>query len=95
MPIFNFCMKHYKSLIELHAANNFAPPENPLISLVMCSGICTENAGMSYTGDFYRIGLKKIKSGEMIYGKTKYDHNSGSMSFIKPRQIVGASDSIK
>ncbi|WP_158796118.1 AraC family transcriptional regulator [Pedobacter sp. L105] len=85
-------MKHYKNLIDLHSANNFAPPENPLISLVICNGICSENAGMSYTGDFYRIGLKKIKSGEMIYGKTKYDHNSGSMSFVKPRQIVGASD---
>lgn len=34
------------------------------------------------------ISFKKIKSGEMIYGRTKYDHDSGTMSFIKPRQVI-------
>jgi AraC family transcriptional activator of pobA len=85
-------MKHYKSLIELHAAHGYAPPENPLISLVKCQGTCQSMIEDHYTTDFYRIGLKKIKSGEMVYGRTKYDHNSGSMSFVKPRQIIGSRD---
>jgi len=29
-----------------------------------------------------------MKSGVMQYGKTKYDHDLGSMSFLKPRQVL-------
>jgi AraC-like DNA-binding protein len=34
------------------------------------------------------IGLKKLKSGFILYGRTKYDHDCGSMMFVKPRQII-------
>jgi AraC-like DNA-binding protein len=34
------------------------------------------------------IGFKKLKSGQILYGRTKYDHDSGSMSFFKPRQVL-------
>jgi AraC family transcriptional activator of pobA len=81
-------MNHFKSLSALHHANSYPPPENPLISLVKCTGTC-HNAGMLHTSDFYQIGLKKMKAGVMHYGKTQYDHDRGSMSFVKPNQIVG------
>lgn len=84
-------MNHFKTLIELHQANGFPLPENPLISLVDCTGqrTCSLNRGNEYTSDFYMIGFKKLKSGTMLYGKTKYDHDLGSLSFIRPRQIIG------
>lgn len=85
-------MKHYKNLFDLHAAHGFPAPENPLMSLVKCQGMCSANQGEPYSTDFYRIGLKTIKSGEMLYGRTKYDHQSGSMSFVKPRQLIGTRD---
>jgi AraC-like DNA-binding protein len=44
------------------------------------------------TGDFYMIALKKIREGHMLYGKTKYDYNNGSMVFTKPRQIIEVSN---
>ncbi len=28
----------------------------------------------------------------MLYGRTKYDHNSGSLSFVKPRQVIEIRD---
>lgn len=80
-------MKHYKSLIELHSDNGFPPPENPLISMYRCNQECTIG-DREFTSDFYMIGFKKLKSGVILYGRTKYDHNSGSMMFIKPRQII-------
>ncbi len=80
-------MKHFKTLIELHHAKGFAPPENPLISLVRCTNSCSIDR-TEFTGDFYMIGFKKLKSGAFLYGRTKYDHDNGSMSFIKPRQVV-------
>jgi AraC family transcriptional activator of pobA len=80
-------MKHFKTLVDLHRENGFSPPENPQISLYRCNHSC----GMGdreFTTDFYMIGFKKIKSGAMMYGRTKYDHENGSMFFAKPRQII-------
>jgi AraC family transcriptional regulator, transcriptional activator of pobA len=84
-------MLHFKSLADLTRANGFPAPEHPLLSLVTCTGSCT-NPGVDHTSDFYMIGFKKMKSGTMHYGKTKYDHDRGSMSFVRPRQIIGLRD---
>lgn len=80
-------MKHYKSLSELNRENGFPLPENPLLSLVQCNKTCTIG-DRAFTSDFYMIGFKKLKSGIFLYGRTKYDHDNGSMSFVKPRQII-------
>jgi len=80
-------MKHFKTLAELHRANGFPPPENPMLSLFLCKNTCSIGE-TEFTGDFYAIGFKKLKSGMFLYGRTKYDHDSGSMSFVKPRQVI-------
>ncbi|HEY4328016.1 MAG TPA: AraC family transcriptional regulator [Mucilaginibacter sp.] len=80
-------MKHYKTLSELSRENGFAPPENPLMSLHRCNVACPIG-DREFTTDFYIIGFKKLKSGVIMYGRTKYDHENGSMYFIKPRQMV-------
>lgn len=84
-------MNHFKSLSEAHRILGFAPPEHPLISVMMCDSTTFKN-DISYTCDFYLIAFKKMKSGVIQYGKTKYDHDLGSMSFIKPRQVVDMRD---
>lgn len=86
-------MKHYKTITELYTTNGFPPPENPLLGLVTFEELrgCTF-AHDVFTMDFYKIALKKVKSGTILYGKTKYDHDNGSMAFIKPRQIIQMSD---
>ncbi|SEM37281.1 transcriptional regulator, AraC family [bacterium A37T11] len=80
-------MKHYKNLIELHQANGFPPPEHPLFSVYQCNKICTIG-NRAFTSDFYMIGLKRIVSGHILYGRTKYDHECGSLMFFKPRQVI-------
>lgn len=84
-------MIHFKSLTEMHRANGFPPPENPMLSLLRCNGTCSFG-NMEFTSDFYMIAWKKMKSGVMVYGRTKYDHDSGSLYFIKPRQVVKMQD---
>jgi AraC-like DNA-binding protein len=81
-------MKHLKTLTEIHQQYGFPPPEHPLFSLIKCDCSCIKT-GIEHTSEFYVIGFKKFKSGTMLYGKTKYDHDRGSMSFIKPGQFVG------
>lgn len=82
-------MKHYKTISELHKDSNFEAPEQPMISLIHCDDVNTCSIGQSkFTCDFYMIALKKIASGSFLYGKSKYDHDNGSMSFVKPRQAM-------
>jgi len=80
-------MKHYQNLTDLHRENGFTPNENPLFGIVQCNGLCSL-ADREFTSDFYMIGFKKLKSGVILYGRTKYDHDCGSMMFTKPRQII-------
>ena len=85
-------MKHFKTISELAQAEGFPPPENPLFSLNLISESNNELRNMEITCDFYIICLKKLKSGVILYGKTKYDHDMGSMFFMKPRQILTVQD---
>lgn len=80
-------MKHYKNLSELHRDNGFTAPENPLFSIYQCNHSC-QMGNREFTSDFYMIGFKKIIAGNILYGRTKYDHESGSMMFFRPRQLI-------
>ena len=80
-------MKHYKSLIELSRMAGTPPPRIPLMNIVECNKVCSLGSE-EFTGDFYMIGFKKFISGMFMYGRTIYDHDNGSMSFIKPRQAL-------
>jgi AraC family transcriptional activator of pobA len=80
-------MQHFKNLADMHRFNGFSLPENPLFSLFRCTQTCSLGE-REFTSDFYMIGFKKLKSGTIMYGRTRYDHDNGSMMFIKPRQII-------
>jgi len=82
-------MKHFKKISDLHEVLGVKPPEHPLFSVAYGErDNCTVISELEFTSAFYIIGFKKLKSGQMLYGKTKYDHDLGSMSFIKPQQKV-------
>ncbi len=80
-------MKHYTKLSEMHADNHFPPPESPLFSIYRCTNNCSMG-DREFTSDFYMIAMKKLKSGVILYGRTRFDHESGSMMFVKPRQVI-------
>ncbi|WP_231424717.1 AraC family transcriptional regulator [Pedobacter sp. Leaf250] len=82
-------MEHYHKISDLHEALGVKPPEHPLFSVTYGErDSCDGNSILEFSSAFYIIGFKKLKSGSMQYGKTKYDHDRGSMSFVKPRQKV-------
>jgi AraC-like DNA-binding protein len=80
-------MIHFKTISELDKAEGFPPPENPLFSLNQLTKSSRFKKDMEFTCDCYIICFKKVKSGELLYGKTKYDHNTGLMFFAKPSQV--------
>ena len=85
-------MKHFKTISELDMSEGFHPPENPLFSLNQISNSNNALKNMEITCDFYIIAFKKLKSGVILYGKTEYDHDRGSMFFMKPRQLLTVQD---
>lgn len=80
-------MTHYKTLVDLHRGNGWAPPEHPLFSIMGCQSECSLG-DREFTSDCYMIGFKKLKSGIIRYGRTAFDHSNGSMLFVRPRQII-------
>lgn len=83
-------MNHFDKISSYNQAIGLKAPEHPLFYIsrgnIEC---CNVGKDSEFTADFYIIIFKKVESGSMQYGKTKYDHNRGKMSFIKPRQITG------
>lgn len=80
-------MKHYRTIHSLLVENGWPPPEHPLLAAVRCHKACS-SGDHSFSGDFYMIGFKKLKSGIFRYGRTKYDHENGCLSFVRPRQLI-------
>ncbi|PZP44917.1 MAG: AraC family transcriptional regulator [Pseudopedobacter saltans] len=80
-------MLHYHSLSDMYHQNLWGSPEHPLFGLVGCMSSCPLG-DREFTTDCYVIAFKKIKSGHIMYGRTKFDHENGSMFFAKPRQII-------
>ena len=52
----------------------------------------SSNKEVSYTNQFYIISLKNIVSGEIIYGRTKYDSSTGTLLFSAPNQTYTVKD---
>ncbi len=86
-------MKHFSTISELHRLNNYPEPAHPQISLIRCDHRTSCSiAASEFTSDFYMISFKKMKDGVFKYGRTKYDHENGSLSFASPRQVVEIRD---
>lgn len=82
---------HFTSLSDVHRRNNYPEPEHPLLTMFRCNPLRSVTS-YEVTTDFYIIAFKKFKSGEIRYGKTRYDHQSGSMYFLKPQQVIQMKD---
>jgi len=81
-------MNHFESISAFNQATGVKPPEHPMFSILSANKDDHWGGDFEFIADFYIIGFKKLTSGSVLYGKTKYDHDLGTMSFIKPRQKV-------
>ncbi|MFZ1081824.1 MAG: AraC family transcriptional regulator [Candidatus Kryptoniota bacterium] len=83
-------MVHFKTISELDQAEGFPPPENPLFSLNLLTASSHLKSNLEFACGCYIICFKKVKVGELLYGRTKYDHDTGLMFFTKPNQVLTA-----
>ena len=87
----------FNTISEFHQFNDFPPPENPLFSVKISEenkadlSDCENNKldePTSISTGFYSISLKNVISGDIVYGKTKYDCSSGSLLCTGPNQTL-------
>ena len=90
---------NFKNITEFNQAQNLPEPENPLftvghkkLSADEIENCISTNKDISYTNQFYIISLKNIVSGEIIYGRTKYDSSTGTLLFSAPNQTYIVKD---
>jgi len=90
---------NFKSISEFNRAQNLPEPENPLFFIGHkilnddeMEHCLPSKEEVSYTNQFYIISLKKIVSGEIIYGRTKYDSSAGTLFFSAPNQTYTVKD---
>jgi AraC-like DNA-binding protein len=90
---------NFRNITEFNQAQNLPAPENPLFSIGSktlnaneIQNCVSSNKEVSYTNQFYIISLKNIVSGEITYGRTKYDCETGTLLFSAPNQTYTVKD---
>ncbi|HAS87803.1 MAG TPA: AraC family transcriptional regulator [Desulfovibrio sp.] len=84
---------HLQTITELYEFMRKPAPTHPLfaISQVRDTDGDTRNCStnpIAITSHFYTISLKKIVSGELFYGRSKYDCQNGSILLTAPGQRI-------
>lgn len=84
-----------KDISEVHDFYGFSKPKHPLVTVLPIDEHMTnfDYGDESYTFDFYQISLKEGIRGTLGYGRNEYDFKEGTMTFIKPNQIVKVENS--
>ena len=87
---------HFNTIAKQNDALGLRPPEHPLIDVLKMSSNNKDNQlscqdHISLSSGFYSISLKHITSGELMYGRTKYDCSNGTMLFFAPDQELTVS----
>ena len=79
-----------RSITEVHKLYGYDMPKHPLVSVLPIDERMTgfDYGDASYVLDFYQISLKEGLKGTMGYGRNTYDFHEGTMTFIKPGQVV-------
>lgn len=83
------------SISEVHRLLGFPKPKHPLISVLPIDERMTrfDYGDFSYTFSFYQISLKSGIKGNLSYGRNTYDFEEGTITFIRPNQIIKVENS--
>ena len=79
-----------KSITAVHDFYGFEKPKHPLVSVLPIDERMTnfDYGDHRYTLDFYQISLKEGIRGTLGYGRNTYDFQEGTMTFIRPNQVI-------
>lgn len=80
-----------KSVSELHRFYDIDKPKHPLVTVIDYTDVKPDrkNEDALYRTGFYMVMCKRIE-GTMMYGKTHYDFEEGTLMFAAPNQVLSA-----
>ncbi len=86
-------MENIIRLDNVQDYNHFLGVEtlHPLVSIADFSTIKSIKHRKKYFG-FYCVFFKELECGTILYGRSKYDYQEGTMIFISPGQVAGVDD---
>ncbi len=78
------------TITEVHDIYGYPKPKHPLLTVLPIDERMTQfdYGDRNYIFDFYQISLKEGIRGTFSYGRNEYDFQEGTMTFIKPNQVV-------
>jgi len=87
--------RHFSTIAEQNAALGIRPPAHPLLDVITLDSRAQQNEftcqdEFAISTDFYAISIKQISSGELLYGRTRYDCSNGTMIFLAPQQLFAS-----
>lgn len=81
-------MKYYRDIGSFNRDIGVHPPEHPFFSVTFGHKSDGSIEDIVFTADFYIISFQTFVSGDITYGKRKFDHGRGKMIFFRPNQTV-------
>ncbi|WP_245224761.1 AraC family transcriptional regulator [Pseudozobellia sp. WGM2] len=86
--------KVINSITELHRILGLPKPTNPLITLIDHSQEReqTDLGNQKMVLNFYNVTIKRSFQGQLKYGKSHYDFDEGTMSFLSPNQVLAVDE---
>ncbi len=78
------------SIQQIHDFWDLESPRHPLITVLPITDEMTnyDYGGKTYAMELYHVSLKQGISGSLAYGRNSYDFHDGTMTFLKPEQII-------
>lgn len=79
-----------KSISEVHTFLGLKKPKHPLVSVLPIDErmLNFDYGDHRYTFDFFQVSLKIGIKGTLIYGRNSYDFQEGTLTFMKPNQVI-------
>jgi len=78
------------SVSQVHNFYQINRPKHPLITVLPITDYMTnyDYGDHTYVANLYQISLKKGIAGSMVYGRSSYDFEDATMTFLKPNQAI-------
>ncbi|TYQ00180.1 helix-turn-helix protein [Tenacibaculum adriaticum] len=82
-------VKQINSLSDFHKLLSLPKPLHPLVSVVLVPELHLADVEIwkRFSTDFYTISLKNNIQSKVKYGQQYYDFDTGTMTFIAPKQV--------
>src|SRR5690606_16510813 len=88
---------HVENVSQLMRYMEQPAPLHPLIAMVDYNSVSFKvfEKEEKVLLDFFKVTFKSKFSGKVKYGQDYYDFEEGGLAFLKPKQVVFTSDSIR